>query len=60
MSDIENGLIYAEKPQQCDDCGEIEELRPYGPNYSMICFKCMKKDEKGAHRRMSQLMNGDA
>jgi len=41
MSDIGRGIIAREEPQQCDSCGEIRELRPYGPpGKQMICFKC--------------------
>jgi hypothetical protein len=41
MSDIRNGIIEAELPQQCDSCGQIRELRPYGPSGKrMICFPC--------------------
>ena len=29
-------VAYQEKPQQCDDCGEIRELRPYGPGGACI------------------------
>lgn len=32
--------IEKEKPQQCDLCGAIAELRPYGPNGEAICFDC--------------------
>lgn len=39
------GIIYAEKPQQCDLCGKVEELRPYGPRGEAICFECGMKDE---------------
>lgn len=44
-------IIENEKDQQCDDCGEIAELRPYGPNGSCICFKCAMKDEEGTKQR---------
>lgn len=50
------GIISVEKPQQCDDCGEIKELRPYGPNGSMVCFQCGMKDEDEAIRRFSALL----
>ena len=41
MSDIRRGIIEVEPPQQCDSCGEIRELRPYGPpGKRMICFPC--------------------
>jgi hypothetical protein len=46
------GIIREEKPQQCDMCGQIEELRPYGPpGARMVCFDCGMKDEEGAKRR---------
>lgn len=47
----EQGLIYGEKPQQCDLCGEVAELRPYGPNGECVCFECGMKDEKAAKRQ---------
>jgi hypothetical protein len=40
------GYIAAEKPQQCDLCGKIAELRPYGPNGECVCFDCGMKDPK--------------
>lgn len=52
-------IIYEEKPQQCDDCGEIKELRPYGPDYSMVCFDCAMKDPVGAEIRMALKLFGD-
>ena len=45
------GIISVEKPQQCDDCGEIKELRPYGPGGSMVCHPCGMKDEDEAKRQ---------
>ena len=46
MTYIKNGtlIIAAEPHQQCDACGEIAELRPYGPNGKCICFECGQKD----------------
>ncbi|MCK5450275.1 MAG: hypothetical protein KAI70_00765 [Candidatus Omnitrophica bacterium] len=59
MSKIENGVfkIEAEKPQQCDSCGKIAELRPYGPGGSCICFVCGMKDEPGALSRFVALLD---
>lgn len=37
-------IIESESPQQCDLCGQIDELRPYGPNGEHICFECAKKN----------------
>lgn len=36
-------VIEPEKPQQCDMCGKIDELRPYGPNKECICCDCADK-----------------
>lgn len=48
-----------ENNQQCDDCGKIAELRPYGPNGSCICWECGQKDKAGTDKRMGQIMFGD-
>ena len=37
-------IIKDEPPQQCDLCGTIAELRPYGPNGAAICFACGLKN----------------
>jgi len=36
-------IIEVEESQQCDDCGKIVELRPYGPDGSKICHPCSQK-----------------
>ena len=33
-------VIEKEKEQQCDMCGQMKELRRYGPNGACICFDC--------------------
>ena len=50
---IPNGpfVIASEQPQQCDFCGKIEELRPYGPKGETVCFECAMKDEDAARRQ---------
>lgn len=37
-------IIEKENNQQCDYCGKIAELRPYGKNNAVICFDCAMKD----------------
>jgi formylmethanofuran dehydrogenase subunit E len=54
------GIIAAEKPQQCDLCGEISELRPYGPNGEMVCFPCGSKDEGAMERGFRRLVLGES
>ena len=39
-------VIQEEKSQQCDNCGKVAELRPYGKDGACICFECGMKDEK--------------
>lgn len=36
------GFIAPEAPQQCDECGEVDELRPYGPGGRLICHPCLE------------------
>lgn len=45
--EVPGGLVVEpERPQQCDLCGAIEELRPYGPNGEAICFDCGMKNRE--------------
>lgn len=41
-------MLERERPQQCDLCGKIAELRPYGPNGEAVCFECGMKNEGAA------------
>ena len=43
-------LIQAMPKGQCDLCGKMDELRPYGPNGEFICFECGMKDEATTSR----------
>jgi len=53
-------ILYAENPQQCDLCGKIAELRPYGPEGECVCFSCGMKDKEAAQRAFAkQLQAGD-
>jgi hypothetical protein len=53
------GIIQEEKPQQCDLCGKIEELRPYGPKGEMVCFDCGMKDKEAARKPFGIHVFGD-
>lgn len=52
----EKGVIYEEKPQQCDLCGKVAELRPYGPNGEAICFQCGMLDEETTKKMFAKRM----
>ncbi len=52
-------IVAVEKPQQCDFCGEVKELRPYGPNGECICFDCGMKDKATTEKRMGIVLFGD-
>lgn len=49
-------VAYDEEPQQCDLCGKIAELRPYGPNGECICYACGQKDPETTDRMMAQVL----
>lgn len=53
------GFIMAEKPQQCDLCRKIAELRPYGPNGEKVCFECGMKDEAAMELGMARYIFGE-
>lgn len=52
-------IIAPEEPQQCDECGEIDELRPYGKDGRCICYGCAMKDPKGTEKRMAHILFGE-
>lgn len=52
-------FIYEENPQQCDLCGKIAELRPYGPNGACVCFECAMKTPEVAVTAFRKLLTGD-
>lgn len=51
-------IIAAEQPQQCDFCGKVRELRPYGPNGEKICFECAMKDPDTTRRKFLDRLEG--
>lgn len=51
-------VIEPEKAQQCDFCGKVAELRPYGPNGECICFECGEKDIVTTERMMKKVLFG--
>ncbi len=54
-------FIYPEKPQQCDGCGKIAELRPYGENGKCICWECSQKDPAMTMKMMHKILfEGDS
>lgn len=53
----EKRVLYKENPQQCDFCGEIDELRPYGPNGECVCFPCGMKNEDAATKQFWRRMD---
>lgn len=52
-------VLAVEKPQQCDGCGEIAELRPYGINGECVCYKCGREREPITTIMMAHLLFGD-
>lgn len=47
-------------PQSCDLCGDVKELRPYGPKGEWVCFDCGMKNKEAATRAfLKRLDEGD-
>lgn len=51
-------IIDGTKHAQCELCGKVAELRPYGPHGESVCFKCAMKDEDAAKRQFDKLTIG--
>lgn len=51
-------IISEQKPQECEYCGKIAELRPYGENGDNICFKCAMEDEKETEKQFGKILDG--
>lgn len=52
------GFIAVEPDGECEMCGKVDELRPYGPNYERICFDCGMKNEELMKARMDEYIFG--
>ncbi len=50
-------LTEALTAQQCDQCGKIGELRPYGPSGSLICWPCGQLDAQGTEARFFERLD---
>lgn len=52
-----NGNTFIVEPEphdKCELCGNIDELRPYGPNGKRICFSCGMKDRDATLERFNE------
>jgi hypothetical protein len=49
-------VIAVGPEQKCSICGKVEETRPYGPNYTKVCFDCAMKDEDGTKLRAGEFI----
>ena len=58
---VDNMVIIEPEPEpdaKCEMCGNMDELRPYGPGGMKVCFSCGMKDEKEAIRQYRKFLNG--
>ena len=53
------GVIEVTPPEKCELCGEVAELRPYGPNNEFICYECGMKDEVTTSRKFEEVVFGE-
>ena len=49
-------IVETTEPDECELCGCIAELRPYGPDGKSICVECADKDPEGTMRRMGEIL----
>lgn len=53
------GFIAVEPSGACELCGNVAELRPYGPGGENVCFTCGMKNEPAAKRAMALRVFGE-
>lgn len=39
-------VLEIEPDDECELCGKVDELRPYGPNGERICYECGMKNKE--------------
>jgi hypothetical protein len=49
-------LIEKTEPGACELCGDVAELRPYGPGGENICAECGARDPLGTQARMNRIL----
>ena len=57
-------MLEPREPEVCEDCGKLDELRPYGHKKAdgkrkWVCFPCAQKDEAELDRAFNERMEGE-
>ena len=56
-------ILEPREAEICEDCGRLEELRPYGRKIGgarqWVCFDCAQKDPKNAEEAFAERMRGE-
>lgn len=52
-------IIIEEIPQRCEQCGIIDDCRPYGLNHEEICNECAINDPALTDFRRKEVYIGD-
>jgi hypothetical protein len=56
-------VLEPREPGICEDCGGLEELRPYGQKIDgkrqWVCIDCAQKDPKNAEEAFGERMRGE-
>ena len=57
MTKFVNGvmIIETEPDAVCEECGKVDELRPYGKDGARICYECGMKDPATLERMKAVL-----
>ena len=49
-------LVEHTPPAVCETCGDVAELRPYGPGKTNVCVLCALKDPANLERLVTEAM----
>lgn len=60
MSKKINDVFYVspQKEEECECCGKVAELRPYGKNGANICYECGMNDPETTQEMLDQVAIG--
>lgn len=52
-------VIEVEEDGICEECGNKDELRPYGENFKRICYDCGQKNPELTQRMLEIVLFGE-
>jgi hypothetical protein len=55
---VDTAVLIETPPAKCELCGDVAELRPYGPRGENICWACAEKNPEARDRQIARILFG--